>query len=468
MAFDPNERTTWTHPRADSAGQDAGVEAPAPQTGSISSGSIAWLLLQIGGNAALFVGVLIIARVLGPAGRGSVAFLTVSAQVMGYLAPVGVSEATLVFAAKRPDARPRLVANLLLAASAGAVVVAALLIGLLVAVPTIRPAGIGTVELLSLGLATVAAAMAQSGQQFMTGCGLFTQQAVTTTSALWLYPLVLLTIWGVSNLTVANATVAWAAAVGISAVGSYTVLISRFGIAGPAWSLLRESLHFGLRAWIGSLARFLNFRVDQLFVAFIASEATLGIYAAAVNISELLLYLPAAAGWVLVPFVARGGTHGEPRRTLHVVRAVLLLTCVSAVIAALAGPLLLPLLFGPEFSASVVPFLLLLPGAFGFVFIAIFSSALIASSSPGLSSLGALVALPVGVVLDFAFIPSFGASGAAAAASVALLVGGAVALTAYRSRNAFAWRSLVPGWGDAVDIVYAARRLLRMALKRSP
>jgi hypothetical protein len=88
LALGPHERTTWTSPGTESTAQAAGGEAPAPETGSISSGSIAWLLLQIGGNAALFVGVLIIARVLGPGGRGSVAFLTVSAQVMGYLAPL--------------------------------------------------------------------------------------------------------------------------------------------------------------------------------------------------------------------------------------------------------------------------------------------------------------------------------------------------------------------------------------------
>jgi O-antigen/teichoic acid export membrane protein len=468
LALDPHERTTWTSPGTEGTAQAAGGEAPAPATGSISSGSIAWLLLQVGGNAALFVGVLIIARVLGPEGRGSVAFLTVSAQVMGYLAPLGVSEATLVFAAKKPDMRPKLLANLLLAASAGAVIAAVLLVGLLAAVPALRPTGVGTVELFSLGLATMAAATAQSSQQFTTGCGLFRQQAIITVPALWLYPLVLLTIWGVSKLTVANATVAWAAALGISAVGSYTLAISKFGITRPAWSLLGESLRFGSRAWIGSLARFLNFRVDQLLVAFIASEVTLGIYAAAVNFSEVLLFLPVAAGSVLVPFVAQAGAHGRPERTLHVVRGVLLLTCVSAVVAAVVGPLLLPLLFGPQFNASVMPFLLLLPGAFGFVFIAIFSGALIASSSPGLSSLGALVALAVGVVLDFALIPAFGASGAAAAASVALIAGGAAALTAYRSRNAFAWRSLVPGWEDAVDIVHAARRLLGMARKGSP
>jgi O-antigen/teichoic acid export membrane protein len=438
---------------------EEGGDRPASETGSISSGSTAWFLAQIGGNAALFMGVLLIARLLGPEGRGSVAFLTVSAQVMGYLAPIGVSEATFVFAAQGPRSRPKLLANVLLAALAGGAVGAAILVGALLLLPALRPDGIGAPELLSLSLAIVAAAMVQCGQSFMTGCSLFRQQAMITASALWLYPLLILAVWALSELTVARALLAWTAAIGVSSVGFYAVLISRFGVAGPDWSLLRESVHFGLRAWIGSLARFLNFRVDQLFVALIASEATLGIYAVAVNVSELLLYVPVATGWVLVPFVA-GRAEYSPRRTFHVVRGVVLLTAISALVAALVVPWLLPLLFGPEFHSSVVPFLLLLPGAFGFVFIAIFSSVLIASSSPGLSSLGALVALPVGVALDFALIPSFGASGAAAAASIALLVGGATALAAYRARHAFAWRSLVPGWSDALDMVISARRVL--------
>ena len=438
---------------------ERGGETAASETGSISSGSTAWFLAQVGGNAALFAGVLLIARLLGPEGRGSVAFLTVSAQVVAYVAPFGVSEASYVFAARGPGTRPRLLANLLLAVSVGSVVGGGALVTALLLFPAIRPAGVGAQELLSLSLAIVAVTLAQSGQSFMTGCSLFRQQAMIASTAPWLYPLAIMLLWAVADLTVARALLAWAAAFGVSSLGFYSVLISRFGVARPQWSLLWESIRFGMRAWIGSLARFLNFRVDQLFVALIASETTLGIYAVAVNVSELLLYVPVATGWVLVPFVARRAEYSQ-RQTLHVVRGVVLVTAVSALVAALIGPWLLPLLFGPEFQSSVVPFLLLLPGAFGFVFIAIFSSVLIASSSPGLSSLGALVALPTGVALDFALIPSFGASGAAAAASIALLAGGATALAAYRLRNTFVWRALIPGRSDALDIVISARRVL--------
>jgi Na+-driven multidrug efflux pump len=86
-----------------------------------------------------------------------------------------------------------------------------------------------------------------------------------------------------------------------------------------------------------------------------------------------------------------------------------------------------------------------------------------ASSAPGLSSLGPLVSLVVGVALDFVLIPRFGASGAAAAASVAFLAGGAVALAVYARRSPFAWQALLrPRRGD-LDVFRALLRPLRVS-----
>ena len=55
------------------------------------------------GNSGLFVGMLLVTRALGPTGRGTVAFLTVTALITAWIARLGVTEATVVFAARRPE-----------------------------------------------------------------------------------------------------------------------------------------------------------------------------------------------------------------------------------------------------------------------------------------------------------------------------------------------------------------------------
>jgi O-antigen/teichoic acid export membrane protein len=130
-------------------------------------------------------------------------------------------------------------------------------------------------------------------------------------------------------------------------------------------------------------------------------------------------------------------------------------TAASVAVAAFLGPMLLPVAFGSRFEEAAAPFLLLLPGVLGALLLAIFTNALVASGAPGLSSLGPIASLVVGLALDFALIPSLGASGAAAAASAAFFAGGVTALLAYRTRERFGWRELLwPRRGD-LDILRA-------------
>jgi len=121
---------------------------------------------------------------------------------------------------------------------------------------------------------------------------------------------------------------------------------------------------------------------------------------------------------------------------------LLLVTTASIVVAAALGPFVLPAVFGGAYRASVVPFLWLLPGAYGYAALGVFSTALLACGAPGRSSLGPLVALVLGVLLDVALIPPFQETGAAAAATASFLAGGAVALAGYRRLESFSWRLL--------------------------
>ncbi|HEX2291738.1 MAG TPA: oligosaccharide flippase family protein [Gaiellaceae bacterium] len=409
----------------------------------VAGGSALLFWSKVAGNAGFFVAVLMLARALGPTGRGTIAFITVTALVASHVAGLGVGEATTVFAARRPEARGALFANVVAFMTGSGAVAAAVACGVLVLLGDSAPAGLGGPELAALAGATVVSAAGTAGYFFLLGCHRIRQVALITATASWVYPALLLAIWATAGLTVLRAAVAWAAAEAVRALAYLARSARGLRLVRVDVRLLVESVRFGIRAWVGSMARFLNFRTDQILMGFLASEAALGVYAVAVNASEVLLLLPAATATALLPVAARTESGLRADQALRAFRSAALVTGGAALVGAALGPVLLPVVFGEPFEASVTPFLLLLPGALGFVAIAVFSNALVAGSAPGLSSVGPLVSLGVGIALDLVLIPRFGASGAAAAASAAFLAGGAAALLAFRRRSPFTWGLLV-------------------------
>jgi O-antigen/teichoic acid export membrane protein len=421
------------------------------------------LVSSVIGNAGYFAAMLLLARALGPSGRGTVAFITVTALVTSQLANVGVTEATRVMAARSPPLRPALLANVTLAAPASAAVVGVCIAALLALVPGIRPAGTGGVVLVILVVATTGAASSVAGYAFLQGTGRFRPYARVQAGSAWAYAAALAVLHLTVGLTVNLALVAWAGAQGLSGLTLLAIAALDTGVARPDLGLLRESVRFGVRAWIGSLSRLLNARTDQVITGFISTEATLGIYAVAVNSGELVYYLASAATTALLPAVAASDPTVRVERTLRAYRALVLLTLMAMIVAATLGPVLLPLVFGQAYRPAVGPFLILIPSAIGFATQGLFSQAALASFAPGRSSVGPLVALMTQTALDLVLIPRSGASGAALAATAALIVGGAVSVSVYRSCFPFAWRALLPRLRDVGELRDLARRLFRGA-----
>jgi O-antigen/teichoic acid export membrane protein len=430
---------------------------------AIAGGSALALGANVLGNIGFFIAVLLLARGLAPSERGTVAFITVTAMVLTRLVNLGVPQATTVFAAQRPESRAKLLSNVMLVCTAGALVGSAFVCGGLLLLGNHAPAGIGGTELVILAAGALAASLVHGGSAFLLGCSRFRQRAVALTAWPWAYALLLLVVSVGPGLTITRSVLVWAIADGLGAALVIRASLRGIGLGRLGVPLLRESVSFGVRAWVGSLADFLNFRMDQLLMGFLATEAALGIYAVAVNASEVLILLSSALATTVLPVIAGSKADMRAERLLRVFRSLVIVTVPSIGLAALLGPFLVPAVFGGAYEESVLPFLLLLPGALGFAAFALFSSALTASGFPGLGSVGSAVSLIVGLGLDLALIPAYGATGAAVAASSAFLAGGLAAIIAYRSRTSFALTELVPRTSDLA----ALRALTGHAVRRA-
>jgi O-antigen/teichoic acid export membrane protein len=436
----------------------ARVSTDAP--GSVAGNSARMLTAQLAGNAGYFVSVLLLARGLAPAQRGAVAFVTVSALVLSSLASLGVTEATKVFVARRPAARPRLLTNVLITCSCGALAGGALICAVLLGVPGVRPPEIRRIELAAIVAGGVAGSIGLAAAAVLQGTSRFRMYSRVLGAGPWMYALLLGALWVTRGITVAHAVTAWVLAQGVAAVVLSAAAARGIGFGRPDGRLLGESIRFGVRAWLGGLARLLNARVDQVLLGVLATQAVLGTYAVAVNASEVLFYLPSAVATALLPAVARSGAMAGVEQTLRVFRAVMIITTVTVVVAALLGPVLVPLVFGHAYAGSVQPFMWMLPSAFGFAASAVFSNALLASGAPTLSSVGPATSLVVGVALDLILIPVLGATGAAIAASTALLSGGAAAAVTYGIRAGLRPAALIP---RRADVAMLATRAIRRA-----
>jgi O-antigen/teichoic acid export membrane protein len=438
-------------------GYDEGRVSDSRAPVSVAHGSIVLFAASIVRAAGFFVAALILARGLGPAGRGSVAFVTVAALLTGRIAKIGVGEATTVFAAQRPGARPTLLANLVAFSLTTALGLGTLVVAGLYVIEA-EPAGNGRTQLALLLAGSVASTLVDDC--FLVGCGRLRHAAAISASGGWVYVASLTTAALTVGLDVDSALVAWAATHVVWSTALTCVGWRTAGLSRPSLRLLAESVRFGVRAWVGSASLLVNARLDQILVGVIASEVTLGLYAVAVNVGEALLFLPTAIATSLLPTVARERDVTGAERTLRTFRAAAVLSFASIAGAAAVGGFAIPDVFGAAYSGSVAPFMWLLPGTLGFTALSIFSNSLLALRAPGWSSFGSVAALGAGLALDLALIPSFGASGAAAAASAAFLAGGATAAILYRRRTAFAWSEIVPTLEDVGFLRLVAARVV--------
>src|SRR5207247_846641 len=103
-------------PLVSSTDRGEGREGLSPQVlderTSFLGGSALMLWAQIASASGLFVAVLVLARGLGPEGRGTMAFISVAALVIGRVARIGAGEAMAILAAQRRSERSALLGAL--------------------------------------------------------------------------------------------------------------------------------------------------------------------------------------------------------------------------------------------------------------------------------------------------------------------------------------------------------------------
>jgi O-antigen/teichoic acid export membrane protein len=392
--------------------------------------------------------VLIVARVLGPEGRGSVALLTAMAWLSASLATLGIQEANSNLAASEPATRPALATN----SALFSIVLGGLTIFVLGALIAAFPAVAGDTDptLRWITFACLPVILFQFLLRFLVQAD---YGFAVSNAAYLLAPITNVVVNGVfaafGVLSVGSAVGVWLAGQGLEVVilGWY-VQRRLAGFGRPSFSLARRSLAFGLKAHVGRIMQIGNYRLDQWLLGAIAGSRELGLYSVAVAWAEALWYLPTALSYVQRPDLVRATAEEAKHRAAKIFRAAMVVTGISAGVMILAAPILCVTIFGSDFHGSIDDLRVLVAGAFGMATLKLFGNALVARGYPVLQSIAIGAGFAITVALDILLIPPLGGVGAALASTLAYTAAGIVVSIIFVRTLHAKWGDLMPRLGD--------------------
>jgi O-antigen/teichoic acid export membrane protein len=384
--------------------------------------SVRTLAIQPVQLIALAASAVLLARVTGPEGKGRFTLVVTVAVVASALTMIGLNTA----AAKRLGERKgeaRAVIDTLLAATAASALMAVGLEAVVWAASGGRIPGLDRELFEAILVLTPVTMFLAAIQAVLLGRGATTRYSLLGGAQAVVALAGQVALAATGRLTALSGAEAWIAG-GLLAVflGSAWLGLPRH-FPRPSATMLRGLLGFGWHGYVATISSVLTYRFDQLAVNAFLGPAALGVYSVAVVSSEAL-WVPANAVSLVTFAHVIGVRRAEADRLAPVVvRSILLVTAVASVIAALAAPAVLPLLFGPRLAGAVVPFELLLPGVVALAVEKVLSSYLTGIGRPEIASSIASVNAVIAIVVDLLLIPHFGVGGAAAAASIVYVTG---------------------------------------------
>ena len=378
----------------------------------------------------------VIARLLGPSGKGILALTILVPNVLALFLSGGIGVANVYFAGRGRFDVPTLTGNAmaftLMATLLGIVVTAVMVMsGLLPKMLPGIPLGLLAVSMLGLPfnlLNSYFTTILQGLQQISRINVVSLLQRTSTFGLTVLFVVVF--HW---NLVGAVLAVLLSLAASVVIMGA---LLKRRGASfWPRWSrpVMRTTLNFGLRGYVANVLQFFNYRLDLFLVNYFLGTSGAGIYTVSVAMAEMLWYLPNAVGFVIFPKAANTSAEVMNRFTPRVFRATLALTALGAVVLAIIGKPFITIVYSPTFASAYLPMLALLPGVVLLGGGKVLTNEVAGRGFPQYNSIASGVSLVLTVILDLLLIPRLGVLGASIASTISYTAIFFLALGFYRT-----------------------------------
>ena len=366
---------------------------------------------------------IIIARVLGPSGKGAYTLIILVPTLLATFGTLGIGVANLYFVGKKKYKLVDITSNsVVLASGLGILFAATFLAYFYYFHPSFLkgadPLCILIVTLvLPFSLLTAYFIHILLGEQKINKCNLIHLVQISSFLLFLLFFLIII------ERSVLSTIMAWVSATIVTTITSI-LLVRRLTPIGFSFHfpLFKDSIKFGVQGYLGNALSFLNYRVDMFIVNFLMGVTFVGYYSVAVVMAEALWYFPGAVGTMMLARTPRLNSEEANESTPRICRNTIFLTLLASVLLFGFGKTVINLLFGASFLPALKPMWILLPGTVAFSINKVLCNELIGRGKPLIGAIAATVSLVINIPLNILLIPMWGIFGAAFASTVSYSV----------------------------------------------
>lgn len=205
-------------------------------------------------------------------------------------------------------------------------------------------------------------------------------------------------------------------------IGVAAIWLRSLGLAGrlkASWQAFRQMMRIGLQQYAVSFVASIFKRGDAIVVALFVSMSSLGQYAIVLALYGLLIDIPRTLVYPMMGRLADSATTNPAEQAARSIRLQMIVMVGLMAAAAVGGPVLIVIGYGEAFTPAIVPFLVMLPGAlFRTIHLGV-SAYFLGVGKPGAMTLPLIIGSTFNLGFDVIFVPLAGIIGASMAAVVA-------------------------------------------------
>ena len=374
---------------------------------------------------------IIIARVLGPSGKGAYTLIILVPTLLATFGTLGIGVANLYFVGKRKYKIADITSNSVVLASGLGILFAA---SFLAYFYYFHPSFLKGADPICVLIATLVLPFSLLTAYF--SHILLGEQKINKRNLTILVQsisfLALLLFFLFIEQSVLSTIMAWVFATIVTTITSILIVRKLTPIRlSFHFPLFKDSVKFGVQGYLGLVISFLVYRVDMFMVNFFMSITFVGYYSVAVGLAETLWFFPGAVGMVILSRTPRSSSEDANESTPRICRNTIFLTLLAAVLLFVFGKTIINLFFGASFLPALKPMWILLPGIVAVSINKVLCNELIGRGKPIIGTIAAVVSLIINIPLNLLLIPVWGISGAAFASTVSYSVCTVVPLIAF-------------------------------------